>query len=66
MSLAAIDPKSLTPEMFSQMLAMAGLQGVELPRRMAGINEMLNALPAPLTESVLTQFVNELFQHKPA
>ncbi len=65
-SLAAIDPKSLTPEMFSQMLAMAGLNGVELPSRMAGINEMLNALPAPLTETVLTQFVNELFQYKPA
>lgn len=58
---ANIDPATLTPEMFSQMLGMAGIGGVGLPKRTADINEILSALSPALRERLLTEFVNELF-----
>lgn len=57
---AAIDPRQVTPEMLRQMLGMAGADANALPSRMAEINEVLNALPAELTEVLLTEFMNEL------
>ena len=57
---ADIDPADVTPEMLQQMLAMAGANGSALPTRMAEINEILNALPAELTEALLTEYMNEL------
>jgi glutamate/tyrosine decarboxylase-like PLP-dependent enzyme len=57
---SSIDPSTLTPESFSQMLRMAGIQGSALPERMAEINEVLNALPAELRERLVTEFMNEL------
>ncbi len=57
---AGIDPAQVTPEMLRQMLAMTGAEGQTLPTRMAEINEILNALPAALTEVLLTEFMNEL------
>ncbi len=60
-SFAKIDPKSLTPEMFSSMLGMAGLSGSELPPRMAEINELLAALTPALRERLLTEFMGMLF-----
>ena len=57
---SSIDPSTLTPESFSQMLRMAGIQGSALPERMAEINEVLNALPAELREKLVTEFMNEL------
>ncbi len=56
-----IDPDSLTEEMFTQMLGMAGIQGTALPERMAEINEILNALPVKLREKLLVEFLNDLF-----
>jgi sphinganine-1-phosphate aldolase len=60
----AIDPAALSDETFGQMLGMAGVQGTELPARMAEINEVLNALPASLRERLLTEFLNSLLQYK--
>jgi sphinganine-1-phosphate aldolase len=61
---ASIDPDTLTPESFSQMLGMAGIQGSALPERMAEINEILNALPPPIRERLVTEFMNELLQYR--
>ncbi|MDX2170470.1 MAG: aspartate aminotransferase family protein [Deltaproteobacteria bacterium] len=57
---AGVDPAAVTPEMLQQMLGMVGASGNALPTRMAEINEILNALPAELTEVLLTEFLNEL------
>jgi glutamate/tyrosine decarboxylase-like PLP-dependent enzyme len=61
---SSIDPASLTEESFSQMLGLAGIQGAALPERMAGINEILNALPAQLREKLVTEFMNELLKYR--
>ena len=61
---SSIDPASLTEESFSQMLGLAGIQGGSLPERMAGINEILNALPAQLREKLVTEFMNELLKYR--
>lgn len=58
---ASLDPASLTPETFQQLLGMAGIGGVGLPKRTADINEILSALSPALRERLLTEFVNELF-----
>ncbi len=63
-ALAAIDPATFTSETFSRMLGMAGLQGTALPERMAGVNEVLNALPPELRTKLLTEFMNELLVYK--
>jgi len=59
---ATMDADALTDETFEQMLGMAGVQGTTLPKRMAEINEVLNALPVKLRERVLTQFLNQLMR----
>lgn len=59
-----VDPSQFDEEAFKAMLSMAGMTGVELPERMAEINEVLNALPAGLREKLITEFLNELFQYK--
>jgi sphinganine-1-phosphate aldolase len=61
---ASVDPADLTSESFSGMLSMAGIQGYQVPERMAEINEVLNALPAGLREKLLTEFMNELLQYR--
>ena len=58
---AQVDPDSFDDEMFASMLGMAGMTGVDLPERMAEINEVLNALPVPLREKLLVEFLNNLF-----
>jgi len=59
-----MDPNDFTEETFNQMLGMAGMTGVELPERMAEINEVLNALPAAFREKLLIAFLNDLFVFK--
>ncbi len=61
---SSLDPASFTEESLSQMLSMAGIQGFALPERMAGINEILNALPVELRERLVTEFMNELLQYR--
>jgi glutamate/tyrosine decarboxylase-like PLP-dependent enzyme len=60
--LAGIDPAGLDEAMFGQMLGMAGIDGVALPDRMAGINQLLNALPWQVREALLTEFINDLYR----
>jgi glutamate/tyrosine decarboxylase-like PLP-dependent enzyme len=60
----AIDPDTLSAETFSQMLGMAGVQGTQLPVRMAEINEVLNALPTALRERLLIEFLNDLLRYR--
>jgi hypothetical protein len=54
-------PEDLTEDVFQGLLAMAGIHGTGLPGRMAEINEVLNALPIPLRERLLVEYLNELF-----
>jgi sphinganine-1-phosphate aldolase len=58
---AAIDPATLDEAVLAQLLAGAGMGGVGVPEESASINQILNALPRPLTEALLTHFVNQLF-----
>ncbi|HLA79003.1 MAG TPA: aspartate aminotransferase family protein [Vicinamibacteria bacterium] len=53
-----------SPEAFERLLALAGVTGGVLPERMATINELLNALPAEVTEELLLTFLNRLFSSK--
>jgi glutamate/tyrosine decarboxylase-like PLP-dependent enzyme len=55
-----LEPDSLGPETFARLLELAGVQGTALPGRMAAINEVLNALPVPLRERLLVEYLNEL------
>jgi glutamate/tyrosine decarboxylase-like PLP-dependent enzyme len=57
-----IDPDSVTAGTIEGMLALAGTEGTSLPERMAPINEVLNALPVPLRERLLVEYLNELFR----
>jgi sphinganine-1-phosphate aldolase len=61
--LAALDPGDFGPEVYGDMLAMAGLgTGDALPERMAPINRILNALPAGLREQLVIEFLNGLYR----
>jgi sphinganine-1-phosphate aldolase len=61
-ALRELDPAAFTPEMYGQMLAMAGLAGGgQLPERMAEINAIMDALPPALKEQLLVAFLNDLF-----
>ncbi len=46
---------------FRGLLEMAGVGAAGLPRRMAEINEVLNALPVALRERLLVEYLNGLF-----
>lgn len=62
----SVDPATLTADTFGQMLGMAGIQGTSLPERMAEINEILNALPVPLREKLLVEYLNDLYRQPAA
>jgi glutamate/tyrosine decarboxylase-like PLP-dependent enzyme len=55
-------PEDLDENVFQGLLGMAGVQGTSIPGRMAEINEVLNALPVPLRERLLVEYLNELFR----
>jgi glutamate/tyrosine decarboxylase-like PLP-dependent enzyme len=61
-AVAGIDPSALTDDDFAKLLAFAGVQGDGLPQRMAGINEMMNALAPPMREALLIAYVNHLYE----
>jgi len=56
-----LEPKDLDDEVFAGLLGMAGVSGTSLPGRMAEINEVLNALPVPLRERLLVEYLNVLY-----
>jgi glutamate/tyrosine decarboxylase-like PLP-dependent enzyme len=57
-----LDPDTLGDDTFQRLLAMAGVDGTSLPGRMAEVNEVLNALPVPMRERLLVEYLNELFR----
>jgi sphinganine-1-phosphate aldolase len=62
----SLDPDALTREQFAGLLAFAGLDpaavsGDGLPARMAGVNHLLEAMPARLRERVLAEFIGLLY-----
>ena len=59
---AGLDPTAIGPETLAGMLGMAGIQGVELPERMADVHAVLDALPPAVCERLLTEFMNQLFR----
>jgi sphinganine-1-phosphate aldolase len=67
--LGALDPASLDDATFAQLLAAAGLAGegggIELPQRMAPVNALLDACPAPLREGLLLGVLERLSQPTP-
>lgn len=61
--IAELDADELTPEQFAGLLAGAGLGGGDgLPTRMATINALLAAAPAPLRERLLLEFLGGLYR----
>jgi glutamate/tyrosine decarboxylase-like PLP-dependent enzyme len=61
---ATIDPSALDAAAVDGMLQLAGFKGeggVALPDDMAGINALMEALPAPLVEMLLKAVFSELF-----
>jgi hypothetical protein len=63
-SFGSLEPSALEGDAFAGLLGMAGVSGSALPDRMAEINEVLNALPVPMREKLLIEFLNELFQYR--
>ncbi len=64
---ATMDFTTMSPESFAQALALVGVHDGQLPTRMAGINALLDALPAAAREAALITFVNDLYAaHIPA
>lgn len=57
-----LSPEELTDEVFESLLALAGVSSTSLPGRMAEINEVLNALPVPLRERLLVEYLNVLYK----
>jgi len=59
--LAGLDPASLTDEIIGQMMTAAGLEWNSVGDNMAEVNSILDSLPGPLRETLLTVGGNELF-----
>ncbi len=61
---AALDPATLDDEAFDGLLALAGLAGdgggVQVPRRMASVNALLDVAPPPLREALLLAVLDRL------
>jgi glutamate/tyrosine decarboxylase-like PLP-dependent enzyme len=58
---ATMDFSALSDESFAQALALVGVRDGQLPARMAGINALLDALPAAAREAALITFINDLY-----
>jgi glutamate/tyrosine decarboxylase-like PLP-dependent enzyme len=63
-AMRGLDLASLPPEALGALLASAGVDGTSLPDRMAGINETLNALPVAVRETLLVEYLNDLYRHR--
>ncbi|MFJ8859795.1 pyridoxal phosphate-dependent decarboxylase family protein [Streptomyces sp. NPDC102451] len=60
---AELDPTALGPDEVAAVLAFAGLgEGAGLPGRMAPVLILLDALPGPLKERLLSEFIGSVFQ----
>jgi len=63
--LAAMGVEMLASADIGAMMSMVGVHDGAVPGRMAGINEFLNALPAEVSEVLLSGFFNEMFKPSP-
>jgi len=61
---ATLDVDNLNDDVVNNMLAMVGVGGGGLPDDMAEINAILDALPAPLVDRLLTAFYNDWNRYK--
>lgn len=60
---AGLDPRTLGPDEVAAVLAFAGLgEGAGLPGRMAPVLVLLDALPGPLKERLLSEFIGSVFR----
>ena len=55
---------NLDDETFFKLVTLAGITGNELPEKMEKINQILDALPDNITESLLIEFLNNLMISK--
>jgi len=60
-AIVTLDPSTLTSDQFAGLLAMAGMEGTGTPKRMAEINSLLAAAPAPLRERLLIEFLSIMY-----
>ena len=60
-SLEGMDLATISEADILNLMAAAGVSDGTLPSRMADINGVLDLLPAPVRETVLTTFVNDMF-----
>ncbi len=61
-AVGGLDPASVDEGVFMQLLGAAGMQGAGVPEDSAMINQLLQALPRPLTKEILVHFLNHLFE----
>jgi glutamate/tyrosine decarboxylase-like PLP-dependent enzyme len=54
---------NITDEETKGMMAFLGIEGTNMPKRMAEINEILNIMPSNLREQLLIGFLNDMFIH---
>jgi len=53
---------SIDDQALAGLLTMVGVDGGQLPDRMAPVNEALNAMPVPMRERILKAFVDGLYR----
>ncbi len=58
---SGLTAETFTPEMFEQIMQAAGTADGALPEGTAGINEVLNSVPAELSSKILTEYFNQLY-----
>jgi len=63
-ALGNMGPNDINDDNISDMMAMAGIGGGDLPGRMADINEIMNSLTVDQRELMLKAFLNDLFSQK--
>lgn len=59
--LSQVKPEMLRGPGFNQLMSQFGMSGNDIPDRLAGLNQVLNAMPPELTKAALTEYFNELF-----
>jgi hypothetical protein len=61
-AVASLDPERVAPETLAQLLQMAGITAQGMPGRMAEVNEVMDRIPARLSERLLVEYWNLLFR----
>ncbi len=59
-----LKPEDFTPEVFAELMQASGIVDGGLPEGTAGINQVLNTVPAELSAKILTEFFNDLYAHR--